>query len=283
MRLFLAIALSLLCSTAEAKWSLTPVKHSKPLEVAAVADSRPTRVKLELREDPPAPEPTPPEPPPDPKPVAPATIELPPTLTGTTGDWLELSAKLNWEPVSRPVIVFDSPDVGKGIKVFPANQLLDPTKTVFEGVIPGQYRIRAIAARADVPIFSNWCIITITGAQPPPAPTPPPGPMPPPAPVPTASKLWIVTFDNVTATTPQTASVRGNIAFWNGLKAQGHSFKHMNITQAEAAGFAQYVKKLPAIVIMDPNTKKVLNADELDLPPTIDGVTALVKKYSGGK
>lgn len=262
-----------LAGTVSAGWSLAP----KPAPAHRMAAVR-------VGDDPspqPSPQPAPEPPRPAPAPDVRPYVALPASLTVPAGGWLSIDAETNCREVK-----FKSPDTG--LNLFPEGKLADPFGTVVSSLVPGQYRIMAFAAMADVPAVSDWCIITVTGAQPPPGPGPGPGPgpTPPPAPV-TAAKLWIITVDDATARTQATAAVLGQTAAWREFTTAGHSYRQLNKTTPEAAAFTKFTSQVkgPCLILMDADTKKVLNNTPADLalPATMDGVKALVAKYTGGK
>lgn len=261
----------------------------------------------------PTPTPVPPSPPPDPVPVPPTPqplppvpnpviedpyLELPAQIDADIGDWVEVTAKTNCKRVTWRVI-------DRGLKKFPDRQLIDPLSTVVSSLIPGSYRLEGIAARGDVPIYAET-IIVLHGPQPPPAPTPvpvppqpaPPVPVPTPTPVPpppappsnpTAAKLWIVTVDNVLSRDAKTAQVLTNVTFWSDLKNQGHQWMKLNTTEKAAAAYATQVKAnggVPCVIIMDASKTDHnwlnQNPDDMKLPGTVEGLKALISKYTTG-
>jgi hypothetical protein len=197
------------------------------------------------------------------------------------GSWLPIEADTNCHKA-----IFETPD--DNLNIFPDGQLADPLKTVVSAIVPGQYRIKAIAASADVPVMSAWCIITVTGAQPPPAPVPPkPDPQPfpvPPPPAPQTVNLRVITIDDVTARTPATAAILAD-PFWYTLKSPQVQWlkKDLNSTSTKS-NYADVIRLnggVPCVGIWNADTNQWLNnnADDTKLPATIDGLKTLLRKY----
>ncbi len=255
----------------------------------------PAKVKLELpAEDPPVVNPTPPDPEPAPKPSPPPepppkpdppvvpTIALPATLTTVPGAFLSIDAKTNCKRVR-----FRSPDAG--LNVFPDGKLADPLGTVVSAVVPGQYRIEAVAAMGNEPVLSDWCIITVLGPQPPPVPPKPPeppGPVPPappdpPAPVVTGP-LKIVVIDNAAARTKVISALVGDVKYWTSVRTAGHSVWLIDSNnKAESAPFAPHITQaggLPVVIFKDANNTLIA---AVKLPADKAGMTALIAKYGG--
>lgn len=220
------------------------------------------------------------------------TISLPESISANPGAWIVLRAV-----TTCPHILWVNDDTSGDLNVLDSELLADPYVTIASSVVPGeQYRIKAIAASADVPIQSNWCVITINGPRPPPGPspdptptpTPPtPGPTPPPAP-PTpviTGPLQIITLDNAAARTPAIASVVGNINYWQAIRKAGNSIYLMDSNSPQAGQYAAWVQKaggLPIVMFgsLDANKKLVIAGVE-KLPPDTNGMNTLILKYGG--
>jgi hypothetical protein len=272
-KLVVAMLVCMGCGSVEGEWSLSPRKAVVP---AVIVDPQPV---------PPSPSP-PPQPTPIPPVVKTPYVSLPPMLTVKAGGWLPIEADTNC-----PKVIFETPD--DDLNLFPDGQLSDPLKTVVSAIVPGQYRIKAIAAMADVPCMSQWCIITVTGAQPPPPPPPPgppPGPTPDPTPNPpapfTTANLWIVTVDDVTVRSPATAKILTD-PFWFTLTLPRFQYAKLDLNSTGVknsyADLLQLNGGQPAIGIFDMKSRVWLNQNAADtkLPATVDGLKTLIRKYGG--
>lgn len=260
--------------------------------------SKAARVKAD-----PAPDPIPPSPnPPEPPPVVVPSVSLPATLTVKAGGWLFITAATNCQHV---IWLEDDPE--NNLNVFPEELLVNKFVTVVSSMVPGEYRIMAVAAAADQPAESNWCVITVTGAQPPPAPpTPLPTPNPPtpnppnpPAPVPvTAAKLLIVVITDANKPTTQVDALfsdpyfaigSGRLVPADSLWAKGHRYVRYTSasTPAGVPVTTTYAAQIaanggyPPIILMDQVTHKVLNSGaDLALPASVSSFKTLIARYT---
>lgn len=217
----------------------------------------------------------------NPTPVTPV-ISLPEKITANPGAWIVLKAITNC-----PHVVWLNED--DNLNVLPEELLSDPFVTVASCIIPGEYRIKAIAALADQPVQSNWCIITVLGAQPPPGPGPAPVPPVPPVPptpvVVKSANLTVVTLDDATKRTPALAAMLGD-PYWQIMATKGHTRRQYNTTNQDAmTTYAEQLRLnggLPCVIIMDSKTLKWLNKspDDLKLPANPQSLKALISKYT---
>lgn len=129
---------------------------------------------------PPVPDPTPgPTPDPDPPSPQPPTLSLPEKIEADPGQFIRVPATTNGRFVKWQA-------VDPGLNLFPVELLKDTRTAVVTAIVPGDYRLLAYTAIADVPSDAAQCVISIRGPRPPPTPTPPgPGPGPGPTPDPT--------------------------------------------------------------------------------------------------
>ncbi len=268
--------------------------------VAKVADD-PQPVPVPPPQPGPMPQPVPPQPqpaPPDPHPAILPVLAVA-NYVGDVGQHILVRADTNCSNVK--FFVIDQ----KGLSLIPPDGITTapvPDAIVVQASAPGQYRMLAYASLNDITTNPVLFTITVTGLapQPPPAPQPQPQPQPqplPPAPAPqpapvTAAKLWIVTVDDVSARTEVTAAVLGDVILWaqdgraGSLKAQGHQWVKLNVTDPQVPNFDKMLKLnggIPCVVILDAMTKKWLNqsASDTRLPNTVAGMQALINKYSG--
>ena len=114
-----------------------------------------------------------------------------------------------------------------------------------------------------------------------PKPNPNPNPTPQP-PVPITSKvLTVVVIEKAIERTPETAAIIANLAYWKSLEP---TVETVHIVPAGTPIADLYKKqvaagggKLPVIILMDHETKKILFSGPL--PTDIVGVSALINKY----
>lgn len=191
-------------------------------------------------------------------------LVLPPVIEGEVDDWITIKPDTNY-----PVVKYISLD--RGLKVFPSGMLSSHVDTVVEAKAAGDYRMAAIAADGDEPTDPFMFIVRVGHApQPPPgpgpgpgpkppgpgpAPPPGPGPEPPPAPTQAFNIVWIY---NAAAATPPIVKFN-DIAYWNRLKAAGHSFWLIDSNNtAQTAGYKSQLAAaggIPFVIIMDSNRK----------------------------
>ncbi len=141
------------------------------------------------------------------------------------------------------------------------------------GLVPGSYRLRAIGAKAGKLSQIALTIITVPGAPPTPTPTPIPD-----GPTPTAKSLSIVTIDDTTARTAQTAAFLGDDVYWQSLVTTGNRFWKLDKTDPVTARYAALTAAgLPVIILMDAADSKVLYSGPLPVDKT--ALTALITKF----
>lgn len=271
--LFTAILLSVTAIHGDSKIFIPRMQREK--KVARVADA-------------PTP-PVPPQPGPQPAPVTEdPQLDSPSEVIGKVGGWIHVKAATNC-----PVVQWFTPD--DNLSIFPQEQLRDATSTIVSSMTPGQYKLFSYTGNSAGITRPALTIITVQGAQPPPnpqpqpvpVPVPPPQPVPPPAPNPTAVSLWVVVVDNVSARDPRTTAILNDMAFWNGLTAQGHKWLKLNTTEAAAKNYKLQIDAnggVPCVIIMDANKTDHnwlnQNPADLKLPTTTAGLQALVNKYT---
>lgn len=152
-----------------------------------------------------------------------------------------------------------------------------------------------VAARVTAP----FVVKGDTGPTPPVPPSPvPPGPTPtPPSPTPTASKLYILTFDDELTRGQDVSALLGDKTYWNGVIAKGHQFRAIDTKNPEATPWAPWYTKngisIPSIVFLNADdgvTKmKYLatygfsndTARPNTIQPTSAAVDKLISQYTG--
>lgn len=108
------------------------------------------------------------------------TVKLPALVTGEPGDFISVKSESNGKAIRW--FTADS-----ALKLFPTDLLRDTKTAVVIGKTPGEYRLYAYTALADVPSEPASVRVVINGPAPPPVPPTPPGPVPPtPGPAPIA-------------------------------------------------------------------------------------------------
>lgn len=146
------------------------------------------------------------------------------------------------------------------------------------------------ATQGDVVSTASLIVKCGQGAQPPPAVVVNPTVVPTVQPItptinttPVDRKLYLAVVEIANARTQATASVLSAIDIWNSYRDAGNDWRFYDVSSTENKG--KTAKKdagpvpLPAIVIYDLSSMALLYAGPL--PKTIDGVTVLVKQYSG--
>jgi hypothetical protein len=273
-----------------------PVKT--PVKIETEAEPEPQPQPQPTPEPAPTPVPPQPVPPPDPPPPVIPTVILPSVVTANPGAWIKLKAVTNCKHV-----VWVNDDTTGNLNVLDSEMLTDPFLTIASSIVPGQYRIKAVAALADQPVQSDWCVITILGARPPPPvppdppkppptppePTPPPEPVPPPEP-PASAALSLVTIDNFAARSKATSALMADRKYWDSLKAVGHSYWIMDSNNTvQTAAYKPQVDAaggIPIIMIVD-SKGKLLAAVRFPMDaagkanPSKDWVNSLIAKYGG--
>lgn len=194
------------------------------------------------------------------------SLTLPAALNVKAGKWLFVTATTNcahviWE-------VYDPTD---DLSIFPEEMLTNPFMTVISSNVPGQYRIKAIAAVADQPVESDWCVITVLGAQPPPNPPDPPKPQPPAPPVPVVTgPLQIVVIENYAGRTQAGASL--DIAYWQKIRGAGNTVYLMDSNnQAQAGPFLAKAgnPKVPMVIFGTLNANKEIQVIGVEPLPDV--------------
>lgn len=104
-------------------------------------------------------------------------IKLPAIVTGDPGDFISVKSESNGKTIR-----WFTADIA--LKLFPVELLKDTKTAVVIGKVPGEYRLFAYTALADVPSETVSVRVVITGVAPPPIPPTPPGPTPPAPPTP---------------------------------------------------------------------------------------------------
>lgn len=275
-------------------------------------DSLENRVEvIEARLDQPEPNPQPtPQPQPTPPVPAPSTLlelSLPAEFDGDVGDPIAIKPSTNAKHVRWKVL-------DRGLKLFPANMLSDPTATVVWSQHPGQYRLMAYASLNDViGDVETTIVVTGTAPQPPPAPIPNPQPAPLPVPVPPAplpvpppapvvtqlSNLWVVIIYDFSSQTEAISRVINDPQFRLSLRNQGVQLKLIDRSDKAADAYyevlnsntsLQYPKGIPCVVLMDAGQPvaggkiKWINKGpgEAHLPASVADFKVLINKYVGG-
>jgi hypothetical protein len=125
--------------------------------------------------------------------------------------------------------------------------------------------------------------ITFVVPSPPPVPPEPPGPVPPPnPPAPVAKSLWIVTLDDASTRTQQTAVTLSDATFWPGLAAAGHKYRQYDKSNPAAQPFLKFIPAGvagPAVLFINAETNKLLEAGAL--PADAKGLAQIVAKLTG--
>jgi hypothetical protein len=131
------------------------------------------------------------------------------------------------------------------------------------------------------------------GPQPPPAPPKPPEPVDPPTPKPvppeppapvTASVVTAVIIEDSLKRTPATAALVADLTYLNGLAPTVETVHIVPAASAIAKQYDAQVKEaggIPAVIIMDFKTKKVLAAEKL--PADKVAFSALINRVTGKK
>ena len=212
---------------------------------------------------------------------------------GEVDDWILVEIKTNGQEVK--FIPID-----KRLKLWPSRATLDsPFITYVRATVGGEFPLLAMTTINGKMSDPLRIMVTVHGPQPPPVPIPPPGPtpqptppvppVPPPAPVVvTSPTLWIVTLDDWQTRTPALVQMlMGDIAMWEGFKAQGHQFEKIDKSNtAQVARFQKFIDAaggLPVVLFMAPDgtvLNKGMPAD-MRLPQTSAEMRRLVSKYSG--
>lgn len=224
------------------------------------------------------------DPEPTPGPVSPPQVTLPATYKSAMG-LVILKAECNY-PEMYSGLVWESPD---DLEFHSDAIELKPGYILATAQTPGEKRLRAIGAIGNKPALSDWCVITVQGAQPPPQPEPKPDPKPDPQPQPgpTAAKLWIVTITD-SVTPREISAVLGDVATWQGFKAAGHQYIQLDSRDPQAAPYLPWMAKAggSTVCLLDAVTKKCLNCNQpadLKIPTTAAGLKTLINKYSGAQ
>jgi hypothetical protein len=230
-------------------------------------------------------------------PVAPTstapTLTLPLSVTGETGEPIEVVADTNCDAVQWYV-------VDPGLRQFQTHKLLnDKVKSAIVWAhVPGSYRLLGYAGNASGitrPVITT-VVITSTPLVPvvptPVVPIPPqPGPTvvdpPVPAPVVTDARvplknLFVVTIDDWSKRGAN--SWLANASALNSVRSQVKEMAVADKTSPEATLYAKFVSQVSGgnvMLIMDSTTKPwtVLNKSELALPTSSTAAAALLAKY----
>lgn len=161
---------------------------------------------------------------------------------------------------------------------------------VFHAKHGGTYSVLAYTAKGDEPSDPVIKTFMVDGPEPTPPPVPPvpPGPGPKPDPVPPqpgTKTFWIVVVEDEDGPDPDQAALLADEAFWDSLKARGHSFRQYR-PESAAAKERKYVEQgqavgLPALLLIErdpgkqPAAKVKLTGSKADVEAAI--------KAAGGK
>jgi hypothetical protein len=208
----------------------------------------------------------------NPSPKEKVSLLVPTTVSGEPGDFIRITATTNGKVVKWYV-------VDKGLKIFPAELLIDTKTAVVSSNKPGKYRVLAYTALADDASDPAVCTVEVVGPVPPPVPPgPTPGPVPDPTP-PKVDKLFVICVvpDDES---PAVAKVVGDASMWVRLEKAGHRYRVWPKSSPSVAEkkLSKYVDKagVPAVVLMSAEGK-VLTASAL--PKTAADLEAMVKEY----
>lgn len=159
---------------------------------------------------------------------------------------------------------------------------------IVEAVAPGEVELLIVPNGAvdEAAVIRLTLVVGGTGPRPPPKPEPivdptPPKPDPVPKPITTAKVLTIVVVEKAIERTPESAAVIANLSYWKSLEP---TVETVHIVPAGTPIAELYKKqviagggKLPVVILMDHETKKVLFAGPL--PVDIVGMSALINKH----
>lgn len=163
---------------------------------------------------------------------------------------------------------------------------------IIEAIAPGEVELLIVpnGAVEESAVIRRTLVVSGLGPIPPPKPEPKPNPvpvidptpipLPTPAPV-TAKVLTIVVVEKAIERTPETAAVIANLSYWKSLEP---TVETVHIVPAGTPIADLYKKqvaagggKLPVVILMDHDTKKVLHSGPL--PVDIVAMSALINKY----
>lgn len=220
-------------------------------------------------------------------------IKLPAEVKGSVGAFVVVNAETDDATVKWY-------SIDKQLNLFPAHLLKDTKIAVVTALVPGRYRLLAVSAKGDIPSDFAECIVVVGDAPPlPPTPVPPtpvpPTPTPPVPPDPTPAGSRSVYIIRETAdTTAQLARLITSLRAGPSadyLRTNGHSLIVLDDDAVGSDGkpsalveaWRPYFKDLtlPALIIIDQKTSKLIHRSSL--PPTATDATVLATlKAHGG-
>lgn len=180
-------------------------------------------------------------------------------------------------------------------------ELVPARATINAAALPGAYYVKVTVFRVTgnsivtdakmMPVTFEGQKVTPDDGKAKPGPAPKPGPTPKPEPTPPtpeAVPLAFVVVESGVARTPDVAKVMGDLAFWQSLKARGHTYFHYKTTSAAVAelGYLDEMKanniNPPALLIMAPRAgtdTAVIRSCKV-LPATTAAIDSEGKRFS---
>jgi hypothetical protein len=182
-------------------------------------------------------------------------------------------------------VPFDAPaDTASEDKAWPEAKATVP---VIVGKSQGSCTVTIWGVKDGIAVKLDTILIQV-GPRPPPKPQPDTDP-PKPQPQPVGTKaFWVVTVEDMTIRSPETAKLLGDLASWNTLRPPGHEYRFYDKTTTNGSTYAAIAAAkgipLPAVLLFDraPGVTQAVPVAVEKLPAAFSGIQDLVKK-NGGK
>lgn len=212
--------------------------------------------------------------------AAPPTLTLPAEVKGEPGAFIVVRAESD-----SPWVNFRADG---GLAVFPKDLLADRRATVVTARATGRYTLHAYTGNVDGGIDADVTIVVGDAPLPVPVPPTPVPPEPTPPPV-VAGKREVMIVRETADTTPEFArtitALQAKGPSYDYLRSKGHKVSILDEQSPSSilAAWRPHLTglKLPALFIIDTETRQLLHKESIAPTATADSIIATLKEHGG--